>query len=241
MEILTRVEIRLSFCWGFYRIKIMQKLFILTFFSIFLLSCTVKEKNYEALEAEVLCDVLPEILERELKFHPKLLPPPPYLNSSKHTVIQIDSIKKQDSLSWYKHLKDYKVYYQNRLSEIRQYKKVQQKVLDTLLYVKKLSIDETVYLKSELDSRKVELKEFNDSNIKVNLVSYSNTFEGQEINTGEQVLFLTRILMDEKKENSFFTVFKFIGTYHVFCRKGKDKKWKIRKVIPDDDNKLPLE
>ena len=86
-----------------------------------------------------------------------------------------------------------------------------------------------------------ESDEFNDSNIKVNLVPYSNTFEGQERNSGEQVFFLTRVLMDEKGENSFFTVFKFFGTYHVFCRKTKNNKWEIRKVIPDDDNKLRLE
>ena len=209
---------------------------------LFLFSCIEKQKSYEELEAEVLCDVLLEVLERELKFYSVKIPPPPQtLDSLKYNDKQLDSIKMLDSLSWDAHLKDYKVYYQNRLSEIRQYKKVQQKVLDTLLYVKKLSVDETVYLKSELDSRKVGLDEFNNSNINVNLVPYSNTFEGQDRNSGEQVLFLTRVLMDEKGENSFFTVFKFFGTYHVFCRKLKNNKWEIRKVIPDDNNKLRLE
>ena len=209
---------------------------------LFLFSCTEKEKTYEELEAEVLCDVLPEVLERELKFYSVRIPPPPRtLDSLKYNEKKVDSIKIQGRVSWDAHLKKYKVYYQNQLSEIRQYKKVQQKVLDTLLYVKKLSVDETVYLKSELDSRKIELDEFNDSNIKVNLVPYSNTFEGQERNSGEQVFFLTRVLMDEKGENSFFTVFKFCGTYNVFCRKTRNNKWEIRKVIPDDDNKLRLE
>ena len=45
----------------------MQKLILLTFFSFFILSCTEKEKTYEELEAEVLCDVLPEIAKYELK------------------------------------------------------------------------------------------------------------------------------------------------------------------------------
>jgi len=219
----------------------MRKLILLTLFSLILISCTEKEKTYEALEAEVLCDVLPEVLERELKFNPILPPPPPFLDSLKYSITQLDSIIKQDSLIKDKHLKDYKVYYQNRLSEIKQYKKVQQKVLDTLLFVKKLSVDETVYLKTELNSRKVEFNEFNDSNIKVNLVPYSNTFEGEERNSGEQVLFLTRVLIDEKEENSFFSVLKFFGTYHVFCRKTKNNKWEIRKVIPDNDNKLRFE
>ena len=219
----------------------MQKLFLLLF-SLFLLSCSEKEKTYEELEAEVLCDVLPEVLERELKFYSVKIPPPPQtLDSLKYNDKQLDSIKKQDSLSWDKHIKEYKVYYKNQLSKIRQYKKVQQKVLDTLLYVKKLSVDAIVYLKSELDSRKVGLDEFKDSKINVNLVPYSNTFEGQDRNSGEQVLFFTRVLMDEKAENSFFSVFKFFGTYHVFCRKTKNNKWEIRKVIPDDNNKLRLE
>lgn len=220
----------------------MQKLILLTFFSLFTLSCTEKEKTYEELESEVLCDVLPEVLERELKFYSVKIPPPPQiLDSLKYNDKQLDSIRRQDSLSWDKYLKEYRVYYKSQLSKIREYKKVQQKVLDTLLYVKKLSTDEIVYLKNELDSRKVGLDEFNDSNISVNLVPYSNTFEGQDRNSGEQVLFFTRVLMDEKAENSFFSVFKFFGTYHVYCRKIKNNKWEIRKVIPDDDNKLRLD
>ena len=209
--------------------------------SLMLFSCAEKEKTYEELEAEVLCDVLPEVLERELKFYSVRIPPPQILDSLKYNEKQLDSIRRQDSLSWDRYLKEFKVYYKSQLSKIREYKKVQQKVLDTLLYVKKLSTDETVYLKNELDSRKVGLDEFNDSNISVNLVPYSNTFEGQDRNSGEQVLFFTRVLMDEKAENSFFSVFKFFGTYHVFCRKTKNNKWEIRKVIPDDDNKLRLE
>ena len=219
----------------------MQKLILLTFFSLFILSCAEKEKTYDELEAEVLCDVLPEILERELKFYPKLPPPPPPLNSSKHSVVQLDSIRIQDSLSWNNHLEEFKKQYKKRLSEFKEFKKVEQKILDTLINVKKLSVDETDYKKNDLDCRRIELKEFDNSYIKVKLVSYKNTFEQQERSSGDRVLFLTRVLVDEKEENSFFTVFKFIGTYHVFCRKGKDKKWKIRKVIPDDDNKLRSE
>ncbi len=146
---------------------------------LFFFSCEDNSKTYEEIEAEVLCDVLPEILERELKFYSVRIPPPPQiLDSLKYNDKQLDSIRIQDSLLWDKYLKEYKVYYKSQLSKIREYKKVQQKVLDTLLYVKKLFTDETIYLKSELDSRKVGLDEFNNSNINVNLVPYSNTFEG---------------------------------------------------------------
>lgn len=77
---------------------------------LFLFSCTEKEKTYEELEAEVLCDVLPEVLERELKFYSVRIPPPPRtLDSLRYSDKQLDSIKIQDSLSWDAHLKDYKV------------------------------------------------------------------------------------------------------------------------------------
>ena len=53
----------------------MQKLILLTFFSFFILSCTEKEKTYEELEAEVLCDVLPQLAHEVIMT--KLPPPPP--------------------------------------------------------------------------------------------------------------------------------------------------------------------
>ena len=55
----------------------MQKLFLLLFcFS--LLSCTEKEKTYEELEAEVLCDVLPEAIP---EIGSLFMPPPPIPDS----------------------------------------------------------------------------------------------------------------------------------------------------------------
>ena len=52
----------------------MQKLILLTFFSFFILSCNEKEKTYEELEAEVLCDVLPEVIP---EIGSLFIPPPP--------------------------------------------------------------------------------------------------------------------------------------------------------------------
>lgn len=219
----------------------MQRLIVLTFLSLFLFSCSEREKTYEELEAEVLCDVLPEILEREMKFYALKPPPPPALDSIKYSFKQIDSIQKAYSLFIDKFSKESKVYYENRISKLKENKKIEQNVLDTLLYVQRLSVDNTDYRKFDLDSRRVDLKEFDNSNIKVRQVSYSNTFEQQDRNSGDQVLFLTRVLVNEKNDNSFFSVVKFFGTYHVFCRKTKDNKWKIRKVISDKENKLRSE
>ena len=56
---------------------------------LFLFSCTEKEKTYEELEAEVLCDVLPEVLERELKF---------YAECCKKYEINLDLVKLKEKL-----------------------------------------------------------------------------------------------------------------------------------------------
>ena len=75
----------------------MQKLILLTFFSFFIFSCTEKEKTYEELEAEVLCDVLPGIAKFEIKSFLRLgvvIPPPTELDTLNYTNKQIDSIKK---------------------------------------------------------------------------------------------------------------------------------------------------
>ncbi|MFD2908634.1 hypothetical protein ACFSX9_07775 [Flavobacterium ardleyense] len=53
----------------------MQRLIVLTFLSLFLFSCSEKEKTYEELEAEVLCDVLPQLAHEIVM--PRLPPPPP--------------------------------------------------------------------------------------------------------------------------------------------------------------------
>ena len=57
----------------------MKKFVLLFLFCITLLSCTEKEKTYEELEAEVLCDVLPSVVG-EITIQ---LPPPPFPDSLK--------------------------------------------------------------------------------------------------------------------------------------------------------------
>ena len=70
----------------------MQKLILLTFFSFFLISCTEKEKAYEELEAEVLCDVLPEVIHSFIQINLPLPPPPS--SDSLEINLNIDSITK---------------------------------------------------------------------------------------------------------------------------------------------------
>lgn len=70
----------------------MRKLILLTLISLTLIFCTEKEKTYEALEAEVLCDVLPEVIRPFIQID--LPPPPPPSSDSLKIDLNNDSIIK---------------------------------------------------------------------------------------------------------------------------------------------------
>jgi len=70
----------------------MRKLILLTLISLTLISCKEKQKTYEALEAEVLCDVLPEVIRPFIQIN--LPPPPPPSSDSLKIDLNNDSIIK---------------------------------------------------------------------------------------------------------------------------------------------------
>ena len=215
----------------------MQKLILLTFFSFFIFSCTEKEKTYEELEAEVLCDVLPEIAKLEIKSFLRLgvvIPPPQVLDTLNYTNKQIDSIKKVEYNDWEKYKRIRKEKSDSIFNLVEKFKRIEFGILDTLRDVEKLKFDKNIYKFNNLDFRGVELKEFEKCNLKINLINFKNTFEGEDRNSNNPLVFLTRVLIDEKDEKAFFSVLKMYGTYHVFCNfSQKENKWKIEKIIKE--------
>ena len=202
---------------------------------LFLFSCTEKEKTYEELEAEVLCDVLQEVAKFEIKSFLRLgvvIPPPTELDTLYYTNKQIDSIKKVEYNDWDKYKKIRKEKSDSIFNLIKKFKRIEFGILDTLADVEKLKFDKNIYKFNNLDFRGVEINEFEKCNLKINLVNFKNTFEGEDRNSNNPLVFLTRVLIDEKDEKAFFSVLKMYGTYHVFCNfSQKENKWKIEKII----------
>lgn len=213
----------------------MKKVFLLLlFFTLF--SC--KENTYEELEAEVLCDVLPEVAKYEFIHFSHLIniPPPHELDSLKYNSNQIDSLISIDLNNWKKFEILRKKKSDSLVNLMKEYKKVEIGVIDTLRYIQKLGKDSKFYKFDSLDIRKLDVKEFTKCNLKVNLINYRETFEGVDKNSDNPLLFLTRVLIDEKKQNAYFSVLKIYGTYHVFCEYSKEKqKWIVKEIINQDD------
>ena len=68
--------------------------------SLLLFSCIDKDKTYEQLEAEVLCDVLPDIIKDYNKKQPLFLPPPYKTHSKIISKKELDSINTANTKKW---------------------------------------------------------------------------------------------------------------------------------------------
>ena len=210
-----------------------MKKILLLFLVFTLFSC--KEKTYEELEAEVLCDVLPGVAIYEFIYFSHLtnLPEPQSeLDSLKYSHHQIDSIINIDINNWKKYELLKKQKSDSLANLIKDYKKVEIGIIDTLRFNRKWENDRKFYKFDSLDVRKLDVKEFTKCNLKVNLINYKDTFEGEDRNSDNPLFFLTRVLIDEKKQNAFFSVVKMYGTYYVLCKFSDDKqKWEISEIL----------
>lgn len=229
-----RVGIRLSFCWVFYRIKIMQKLFILTFFSIFLLSCTEKEKNYDELEAEVLCGVLPEAIP---EIGSLFMPPPPIPDS-----LQNENFKGSSDEEFFKLVNDEK-------EKIKKLAKLKNKykigIIDTLR-----GIDFSYYKKEfpkyfsdftpifdSLDFRELKRTELKNSTLLINL--YGSEFlphlTSNHNHDEHTIVSISRVVINKNNDKAFFDITKGGCIPYTFkiCAIKKNKQWFLKGIIKD--------
>jgi hypothetical protein len=200
---------------------------------LFLFSCTEKEKTYEELEAEVLCDVLPEIAKYELNQNQNMfLPPPLETDSLKFSKEEIQQLNKKRDEDWITFKSKLKQNIEIAIKKIDEFKKYKYAVIDTLLSVNKPFNEDFKYEYDSLPERKLTKNEFEKSNIDVVLVSYKDTFEGGVRNNEHLPLSgLSRVLI-HKNGKAYFQCNKMYYHYNVICNfSQKENKWKIEKII----------
>ena len=190
----------------------MQKLILLTFFSFFILSCTEKEKTYEELEAEVLCDVLPEVISIIDGGGP--IPEnknPEELN--KIINYQIDSISQLINLT-----DKYSIGIQDTLYP----------TIDDYL-LKKFNFRP---FKKNLEKRKVEQVDFQNSILNIDLYS-KEIWPPFTIKPGikpNQIIYqISRVILNEEKDKALVIISRSISiTYVVLCE--KKNKWITKEI-----------
>jgi hypothetical protein len=209
--------------------------FYILLISLILFSCSEKEKTYEELEAEVLCDVLPEIAKYELnQSQNNFLPPPLEVDSLKFSKEKIQQLNKKRDEDWITFKLEIKQNIETSIKKVDEFKKYKYAVIDTLFSVNKPFSEDFKYEYDSLSERKLTKNEFEKSNLDIVLVPYKDTFEGGVRNNENLPLSgLSRVLI-HKNGRAYFECNKVYYHYKVFCNfSQKGNKWKIEKIIKE--------
>lgn len=214
----------------------MQKLILLTFFSLFILSCNEKLKTYEELEAEVLCDVLPEVIP---EIGSLFIPPPPPMPDS----LQNENYSNFSNEEFFNLVNEEK---ENIKKLAKQKYKYRIGIIDTLR-----GIDFTYYknefpkyfndfkpIFDSLDFRPINKNEVKNSTLLINL--YGSEFLPHIISNHKHdektIVSISRVVINNKKDKAFFNLTKGGCIPYAFkiISIRKNNKWILKGIIKDD-------
>jgi hypothetical protein len=203
---------------------------------LFLFSCTEKEKTYEELEAEVLCDVLPEVIP---EIGSLFIPPPPPMPDS----LQNENYKISSDEEFFKLVNEEK----EKIKKLaKQKNKYRIGIIDTLR-----GIDFTYY-KNEfpkhfndfkpifdtLDFRQINKNEVKNSTLLINL--YGSEFlphlTSNHNHDEHTIVSISRVVINRNKDKAFFNLTKGGCVPYAFkiISIRKNNKWILKGIIKDD-------
>ena len=193
---------------------------------LFLFSCTEKQKSYEELEAEVLCDVLPDVIHSFIQIN--LPPPPPPSSDSLEINFNIDSITKD---------------IERQRDEIKKLAQEKNKIhigLNSLMFsINKSEFRITNQRNISIDSlkeRKFRSKELLNSTLKIKFVENDTIADRGEFIKDPQIKALSsvsRVLFNDKKTKAFFKLYPFgCLPYSIEVVSEKvNNKWVVKEII----------
>ena len=195
----------------------MQKLILLTFFSLFIFSCTEKEKTYEELEAEVLCDVLPEVIP---EIGSLFIPPPPPMPDS----LQNENYSNFSNEEFFNLVNEEK---ENIKKLAKQKNKYRIGIIDTLRkihfsYYKKefpKHFNDFNPIFDSLELRRVNKNEVKNSTLLINL--YGSKFlphiTSNHKHDEHTIVSISRVVINDKKTKHFLIYLKE-AVFHILLK-----------------------
>lgn len=203
----------------------MRKIILFGFFFLIFFSCSKKEKTYEELEAEILCDVLPELISVIDGGGPIVCENSKGLKVNKNSKesneiisTQIDSIKKkiisrEYSIGIFDTL--YKIEHQYIINEY------------------KTSLNNFKPIKYKLENRKINNKELNKSILKVDFYNSRLMPPFKIYPKPKQNQFrymISRVIIEKDKKNAIIILSRSFHTNTILVH-FKNNKWEIDKFL----------
>ena len=203
---------------------------------LFLFSCTEKEKTYEELEAEVLCDVLPEVIP---EIGSLFIPPPPPPPDS----LQNENFKISSDEEFLKLVNEEK----EKIKKLaKQKNKYRIGIIDTLR-----GIDFTYYknefpkhfndfkpIFDSLDFRQINKNEVKNSTLLINL--YGSEFlphlTSNHKHDEHTIVSISRVVINDKKDKAFLNLTKGGCVPYAFkiISIKKNNKWILKGINKDE-------
>jgi hypothetical protein len=200
-------------------------LFLVLIFSLF--SC--KEKSYEELEAEVLCDVLPQLAHEIIL--PKLPPPPP--PEEDYEKYNYEPLSTQDFIKLIEIQKD----------SIKLLAKEKHKLVIGINYnlfsINSKNLEfKNKFIIDTLTQRRLKNKELEKSKVKFKYFEPDSVrLKGEFINDEDisSLISTSRVLFNSAKNQSFFELYPFgcMPYKIVIISKRKNNKWILKEIIKD--------
>ena len=202
---------------------------------LFLFSCTEKEKTYEELEAEVLCDVLPEVIP---EIGSLFIPPPPPMPDS----LQNENYKISSDEEFFKLVNEEK----EKIKKLaKQKNKYRIGIIDTLR-----GIDFTYYknefpkhfndfkpIFDSLELRQVNKNEVKNSTLLINL--YGSKFlpniTSNHNHDEHTIVSISRVVINRNKDKAFFDLTNggcIPDAFKIISIK-KSNKWILKEIIKE--------
>jgi len=198
---------------------------------LFLFSCTEKEKTYEELEAEVLCDVLPQ-LAHEIIMTKLPPPPPPEEDYEKYNYKPLS-------------IEDFIKLREIQRDSVKLLAKKKHKInigLNSLMFfVNKSEFKITNQRSISIDSlmeRKFRPNELLNSTLKIKFVENDTIADRGEFTKDPEIkalLSVTRVLFNDKKTKAFFKLYPFgCLPYSIEVVSEKvNNKWVVKEIIKE--------
>lgn len=212
--------------------------------SLFFINCQERtkavEKTYEELEAEVLCDVLPEIIKDYYKKQHVLLPPPISIDYSVFSKTHQDSVHALNLKEWKKINAQVLKTRADFIKLIPKHKKVTFGVVDSLWSItsEKIKGTENYFfpLYDSLNTRAIYSSDFLTCSVNIKTIPKDSIFEGEiRNNPNLRVIGLSRVLIDKPQENAYFEVFQYNDLKKVSCYYIEERnKWIVKEIIEYD-------